>query len=76
MYFKFTGRINPKTNRSEPYLRLVESYRNAEDRVCHRTILHIGFPEEEVTAEQLNQIARSLTHRYERKQSLFKEQDE
>src|SRR5690606_39467739 len=45
-------------------------------RVCHRTILHIGFPDEEVTPEQLNLIASSLNNRYERKVSLFKESDE
>ena len=76
MYFKYSGRRNPNTNRNEPYLRLVESYRNAEGRVCHRTVLNIGFPEEEVTAEQLNQIARHLNNRYERKASLFVEPDE
>src|SRR5690606_13427358 len=76
MYFKYSGRLNPKTQRNEPYLRLVESYRNAESRVCHRTILHIGFPDEEVTPEQLNLIASSLNNRYERKVSLFKESDE
>lgn|SRR5690606_38250263 len=76
MYFKLTGRVNPKTNRNEPYLRLIESYRNAEDRVCHRTILHISFPDEEVTPEQLNRIAKNITNRYERMRSLFKVQDE
>lgn len=76
MYFKYTGRINPDSSRNEPYLRLVESYRNAEGRVCHRTILHIGFADELVKPEQLNQIARMLTDRYQHKIALFEHEDE
>lgn len=76
MYFKFSGRINPVSGRNEPYLRLVESYRNSEGRVCHRTILNIGFAEEEVSIDQLNQISRQLTARYEHKLSLFAHEDE
>ena len=54
---------------------MVESYRNVEGRVCHRTILNIGFIEDELTAEHLNIIARTLTDIYERKESLFKQKD-
>lgn len=75
MYFKFSGRINPSSGINEPYLRLVESYRNGEGRVCHRSILHIGFAEEIVSPEQLNQISRLLTSRYEQKVSLFEHKD-
>ncbi|MEJ7589321.1 MAG: hypothetical protein WKI04_17325 [Ferruginibacter sp.] len=46
----------------------MESYRNVEGRVCHRTILNIGFIDDAYTAEQLNQAARILTDRYEQKQ--------
>lgn len=76
MYFKFSGRINPSSGRNEPYLRLVESYRNSDGRVCHRTILHIGFADEQVSPEQLNQISRLLTARYEHKIALFEHEDE
>lgn len=76
MYFKYSGRFNPKTQKHDWYLRLVESYRNAEDRICHRTLVNVGFPEEPVTAEQLNEIARGLNDRYEPKRSLFKSTDE
>ncbi len=76
MYFKFSGRTNPKTKDYDSYYRLVESYRNAQGRVCHRTILNIGFIEDELTAEQLNIIARTLTAMYEKKESLFKQTDE
>jgi hypothetical protein len=75
MYFKFSGRTNPKTKNFDSYYRLVESYRNAEGRVCHRTILNIGFIDAELTAEQLNIIARTLTDIYQRKESLFKKTD-
>lgn len=75
MYFKFSGRTNPKTKSFDSYYRLVESYRNAAGRVCHRTILNIGFIAEELTAEQLNIIARTLTNMYEQKETLFKNTD-
>lgn len=75
MYFKFSGRTNPRTNKFDSYYRLVESYRNAQGRVCHRTILNIGFIEDELSPEQLNIIARTLTDIYERKETLFKQSD-
>ncbi|MFT6810593.1 MAG: hypothetical protein ACJA01_003838 [Saprospiraceae bacterium] len=54
---------------------MVESYRNADGRVCHRAILNIGFIEELLSAEQLNTIARTLPDIYERKESLFTQKD-
>ena len=71
MYFKASGRTNPTTNQHESYYRLAESYRNSNGRVCHRTILNIGFLPEAMTPEQLNQISRYLTNTYQRKQELF-----
>lgn len=76
MYFKFSGRHNPKTGDHDWYCRLVESYRNLEGRICHRTILNIGFLEEKITAEQLNAISRKLTDRYQHKIRLFEDTDE
>jgi transposase len=75
MYFKFSLRYNKDKQQSDAYYRLVESYRNAEGRVCHRTILNIGFIDDDYSAEQLNQTARILTDRYEHKQSLFEPTD-
>lgn len=75
MYFKSSGRTNPQTKEYEGYYRLVESYRNTTGRVCHRTILNIGFLEDPLTPEQLNIIARSLTDMYEQKISLFDLED-
>ena len=54
---------------------MVESYRNADNRVCHRTIVNVGFMED-VTAEQLNKIQKQLTEKYERKQPLFEPEEQ
>ncbi|MCL2650674.1 MAG: hypothetical protein FWD60_06590 [Candidatus Azobacteroides sp.] len=43
MYFKSSIRHNPATGQIASYYRLVESYRNETDRVCHRTLLNVGF---------------------------------
>ncbi len=59
MYFKASGRTNPGTKKYDSYYRLVESYRNETVRVCHRTILIVGFLDDELTPEQLNLIART-----------------
>ena len=75
MYFKFSLRHNKDKQQSDAYYRLVESYRNAKGRVCHRTILNIGFIDDDYSAEQLNQTARVLTAKYEQKQTLFEQTD-
>lgn len=75
MYFKFSLRKNPDSGRLSGFYRLVESYRNAENRVCHRTILNVGFMED-ATAEQLNKIQKHLTEKYERKISLFNQDED
>jgi hypothetical protein len=36
-------RHNPAKGSIDGYYRLVESYRNAEDRISHRTMLNVGF---------------------------------
>jgi hypothetical protein len=60
MYFKISIRKNPATGELSSYYRLVESYRNPNDRICHRTILNIGYLDG-VKAEQLNIIQKILT---------------
>jgi hypothetical protein len=65
MFFKSTFRQNPATGRSESYYRIVESYRNETDRVCHRTLLNVGFIKDLVTIDQLNQVRRILVNRLE-----------
>jgi hypothetical protein len=41
----------------------MESYRNAENRICHRAILNVEFMEY-FTADQLSKIQKLLTERY------------
>ncbi len=53
-------RKNPKTGIYSGYFRLVESYRNHNNKVCHRTILNVGYLDE-LTANQLNTIQKILT---------------
>jgi len=53
-------RTNPATGVYSGYYRLVESYRNYDDRVCHRTILNTGYLDE-LTTGQLNLIQKILT---------------
>jgi hypothetical protein len=47
---------------------LTESYRNEKDRVCHRTLLNVGFLDDLVTIDQLNQVRRIPCNR--RKEAL------
>src|SRR6266498_4841560 len=61
MYFKVFLRYNPAVDKQEHYYRLVESYRNLEDRVCHRTLLNVGFISNQLTPGQLNIIQKILT---------------
>ena len=74
MYFKCSIRRNPETGAISGYYRLVESYRNGGDRVCHRTILNVGFMED-TTVEQRQKIQAMLRDKYEMKQSVFSETD-
>lgn len=75
MYFKFSVRKHPQTGKLSGYYRLVESYRNANNRVCHHTILNVGFMDD-VTPEHLNKIQKRLTERYEHKQTFFEKEDD
>src|SRR5665213_3611595 len=75
MCFKFSLRYNKDKQQLDAYYRLVESYRNTEGRVCHRTILNIGYIDDNYSPEQLNQTARILTDRYEQKRRLFEPTD-
>lgn len=43
MYFRSSLRINPATKQSECYWRLVESYSNEFDKVCHKTLYTVGL---------------------------------
>lgn len=73
MYFRRVVRKNPETGKPAGYYRLVESYRNENDRVCHRTLLTVGFIDFPV--EKLNTIQLILNDRYKCKTTLFEEED-
>lgn len=74
MYFKSSVRTNPSTRKLDGYYRLIESYRNVDDRVCHRTLLNIGFLEN-IQVEQLNKIQAHLNARHKKQETLFEETD-
>lgn len=74
MYFKATFRNHPELGPFCPYYRLVESYRNIEDRICHKTILNVGFVPE-LKPEQLNVIQKKLTQLASGTIDLFLEED-
>jgi hypothetical protein len=56
MYLKSTFRHNPEIRNIAAYYRLIESYRNETDRVCHRTLLNIGFWPEATIAQKVKVI--------------------
>jgi len=53
-------RTNPDTGIYSGYYRLVESYRDANNKVCHRTILNAGYLDG-LNADQLNLVQKILT---------------
>lgn len=75
MYFKFSLRKHPQSGRLAGYYRLIESYRGADNKVIHLTILNVGFMEE-VSPEQLKKIQKLLTGRYEHGQPLFEDESD
>lgn len=75
MYLKVSFRHNPAINNTAAYYRLVESYRNEDDRVCHKTLLNIGFLPT-ATLEQKSRMVQHLNDRYKNQHALFEEPDE
>lgn len=75
MYLKSSFRHNPAIQDIAAYYRLVESYRNESDRVCHRTLLNIGFWPE-ATKVQKDKVVGYLNSRYKNALSLFDESDQ
>jgi len=65
MYFRSSLRRNPATDQLDSYYRLVESYRNETDRVCHRTLLNVGFLGGSINIDDLNQVRRIICKRYQ-----------
>lgn len=75
MYLKASFRHNPERKDIAAYYRLVESYRNEDDRVCHKTLLNIGFWPE-ATLEQKDLVVDCLNERYKNELALFEQTDE
>ena len=75
MYLKSSLRNNPKTGYPESYYRLVESYRNVHDRICHQLILNLGFVKEHLNIDQLIKVVSILNDRIKGKSNLFEELD-
>jgi len=75
MYLKASFRHNPAIRDIAAYYRLVESYRNQFDRVCHKTLLNIGFWAD-VTRAQKDKVVDHLNERYKNELALFEETDE
>jgi len=74
MYFRSSMRHNPKTGELSGYYRLVESYRNQVNRICHRTMLSVGFLDG-LSGDQLKAIQHGLNLRVEGlDNSLFSEE--
>ena len=63
MYLKASLRHNPAVKDIAAYYRLVESYRNEFDRVCHQTFLNIGFWLD-ATRAQKDKVVDHLNERY------------
>lgn len=57
-------RTNPATGICSGYYRMVESSRNHDGRVCHRTVLNAGYLDG-IQPGQLNQIQMILTSKVE-----------
>jgi transposase len=53
-------RTNSRTGIYSGYYRLVESYRNENGRVCHRTMLNAGYLDQ-LNTDQLNLIQKIIT---------------
>jgi Transposase DDE domain len=70
MFFKASCRRNPQTEKVESYYRLVESYRDANNYIRHRTIVTAGFIDH-FTADELIFIQKNISDRINAKPILF-----
>ena len=72
MNFTSQQRLNPETGEYEKYYRLKESYRDALGRPCTRILLNVGFIHG-LTPEEIRDISRGLTYKYEHQGDKDKE---
>jgi transposase len=71
MFFKFSLRQNPSSQKLDSYYRLVEGLRDEYGKVKHRTLLNVGFLEQTLSIDQINVVSRILNNRYQHKVELF-----
>ena len=69
MNFPSQIRYNPATGKDEKYYRLKESYRNASGNACTRILLNVGFIHG-LKPEEIRDISRGLTYKYEHQGEL------
>ena len=74
VYFKGSIRSKASTQKMDTYNLLVKSYPNEDGRVCHRTILYVGFIEG-ATADLLKATQAHLGARFRSQDTLFCEAD-
>ena len=72
MNFTSQTRHNPETGEDEKYYRLKESYRDASGKTCSQTLLNVGFIHG-LTPEEIRDISRGLTYKYEHRNDKDKE---
>jgi hypothetical protein len=70
MFFKASFRYNPKTQKTDWYYRLVESYRNNLYEVRQRTLLSVGFMDE-LSGDQIDQVQKGINDRINGQTRLF-----
>lgn len=64
MNFHMLFRCNPATGEDERYFRLKESFRDAAGTVRNRTVLTVGFDMNDITIDEVRQVAAGLTALY------------
>ena len=72
MNFTSQQRLNPETGEYEKYYRLKESYRDALGKPCTHVLLTVGFIHG-LTPEEIRDISRGLTYKYEHQGDKDKE---
>lgn len=70
MYFRASYRNNPKTEKSEAYYRLVESYRDAFGHIKQKTIITAGFIDN-YTRNELEFVQTYINETINGKSNLF-----
>lgn len=76
MYFTSHDIDNIQTGEVDRYYRLMRNYRDVNNKVRHCTVLSIGFLPQNLTKEDLSEIATLINARYLYKPCLFEPSNE